>query len=53
MRIVEKDSRNRISLGDLARHDRYLVEQDEDGTLRLHPAVILTIEEYNKMKESK
>ena len=39
--LVELDSRRRISLGQLARHDRYIVTQEPDGTLVLTPAVVM------------
>jgi prophage tail gpP-like protein len=40
--LLELDSRRRISLGQLARHDRYLVTAEPDGTLVLTPAVVMT-----------
>jgi hypothetical protein len=39
--LLEVDSRRRISLGQLAEHDRYLVEVEEDGTIILTPAVVM------------
>ena len=41
--VLEVDSRRRISLGMLAKHDRYLAEVEEDGTIVLTPAVILSL----------
>lgn len=40
--LLELDSRRRISLGSLATHDRYLVEVEEDGTIVLTPAVVMS-----------
>jgi hypothetical protein len=41
--LLEVDSRRRISLGSLARHDRYLVEVSEDGVIVLTPAIVTPI----------
>jgi len=43
--LLELDSRRRISLGSLARHDRYLVDVEEDGTIVLTPAVVMSVVE--------
>jgi hypothetical protein len=40
--MLEVDSRRRISLGPLAKHDRYLVYVEEDGTIVLTPAVVMS-----------
>ena len=40
--LLEVDSRRRISLGSLATHDRYLVDVEEDGTIVLTPAVVMS-----------
>lgn len=40
--VLEVDSRRRISLGSLAEHDRYLVDVEEDGTIVLTPAVVMS-----------
>lgn len=40
--ILELDDRRRVSLGKLAEHSRYLVRKEDDGTLILEPAVVLT-----------
>jgi hypothetical protein len=40
--VLEVDSRRRISLGSLAEHDRYLVAVEEDGTIVLTPAVVMS-----------
>jgi len=40
--LLEVDSRRRISLGSLAEHDRYLVDVEEDGTIVLTPAVVMS-----------
>lgn len=40
--VIELDDRRRVSLGRFGRHDRYLVREQEDGTLILEPAVVLT-----------
>ena len=57
MKYLEVDSRRRISLGELAKADRYLVEQDDEGKITLTPAVVMTLAQYNdiidRLKESK
>lgn len=40
--VIELDDRRRASLGKFGRHDRYLVSEQEDGTLILEPAIVLT-----------
>jgi hypothetical protein len=40
--LVEVDSRRRVTLGRHAKHDRYLVTEEADGTLVLTPAVVMT-----------
>jgi len=40
--VIELDDRRRASLGKFGRHDRYLVREQEDGTLILEPAIVLT-----------
>lgn len=40
--LVELDSRHRAALGRLARHARYLAEVDDDGTITLTPATVVT-----------
>lgn len=40
--LLELDSRRRLSLGQIAKHDRYLAEIEEDGTIVLTPAVVMT-----------
>ena len=47
--VLEVDSRRRISLGALATHDRYLVEVEDDGTIVLTPAVVMSVTEANLM----
>lgn len=51
--VVEVDSRKRISLGALAKYDRYLVDVEEDGTIVLTPAVVLPARELRKAEEGK
>lgn len=48
-RIIEVDARRRISLGDLAQHDRYVARSGPDGVIVLSPAVVLTVEQYNNL----
>lgn len=43
--LLEVDSRRRISLGSLAKHDRYLVEVSEEGIITLTPAVVMPASE--------
>ncbi|HEU0191299.1 MAG TPA: hypothetical protein VFR17_08515 [Mycobacterium sp.] len=40
--IIDVDNRRRISLGKLARHDRYLATEQPDGTIVFEPAAVLT-----------
>ena len=40
--LVEVDSRRRVTLGAHARHQRYLVTSEPDGTVILIPAVVLS-----------
>ena len=47
--VLEVDSRRRISLGALATHDRYLVEVEDDGTIVLTPAVVMSVAQANLM----
>jgi hypothetical protein len=40
--LVELDDRRRISLGKIGRHSRYLVHEEDDGTIILEPAVVMS-----------
>ena len=40
MLLLEVDARKRISLGSIAKHDRYLAHVEDDGTIVLTPAVV-------------
>jgi hypothetical protein len=40
--LLELDTRRRLSLGRLAQHDRYIATVEEDGTIVLTPAVVMT-----------
>lgn len=42
-RLMTLDGRGRISLGELARHERYLVNVEQDGTIVLTPAVVMSV----------
>lgn len=42
MTLIELDDRRRASLGKVGRHNRYIAREEEDGTVILEPAVILT-----------
>jgi hypothetical protein len=50
--IIELDDRRRASLGRIGRpeHKRYLVEEQDNGTLILTPAVVLTETEYELLR---
>lgn len=41
--VLEVDGRKRISLGNLATSDRYIVYPEDDGTLVLVPAVVVVL----------
>jgi hypothetical protein len=43
--LLEVDARRRISLGPLAEYDRYFVDVEEDGTIVLTPAVVMSAAE--------
>lgn len=40
--LIELDSRKRAPLRQHARHDRYFVSEEPDGTIVLTPAVVMT-----------
>jgi hypothetical protein len=40
--LVEVDSRRRVTLGQHARHQRYLITSESDGTVILTPAVVVS-----------
>ena len=40
-KVLEVDSRGRVTLGKLAEHDLYLVTVEPGGTIVLHPAVVI------------
>lgn len=44
--IIDVDARRRVSLGALATADRYTIEREDDGTIVLRPAVVLTEDEF-------
>lgn len=41
--LLELDSRRRVSLGTIAKHDRYLANVEDDGTIILTPAVVMSV----------
>jgi hypothetical protein len=43
--LLEIDGRRRLSLGSLATHDRYLASVEDDGTIVLTPAVVMSVAE--------
>ncbi len=53
--IVEVDSRRRISLGRLGRaeHTRYLAQVEDDGTIVLTPAVVVSALEARVLSDPK
>ncbi|WAC89377.1 hypothetical protein [Mycobacterium sp. Aquia_213] len=51
--VIEVDSRRRISIGKLGRHDTYLATEQPDGTIVLEPAVVLTAAEHAYLKNTK
>jgi len=40
--LIEVGARRRATLTNIGHHDRYLAEELPDGTLVLHPAVVLS-----------
>lgn len=51
--LLELDSRRRLSLGSIARHSRYLAEVEDDGTIVLTPAVVITEAEVRLLRKEK
>lgn len=45
MTLIELDSCSRASLKQIAKHERYLVEVEGDGTIVLTPAVVMSTAE--------
>lgn len=43
--LLELDERKRASLAKIARHSRYLVTVEPDGTLVMKPAIVMSAEE--------
>lgn len=41
--LLEVDARRRVSLGSLALHDRYLATVEDDGTIVLQPAIVVSV----------
>lgn len=51
-RVVGLDSRNRLSLGKVARHDKYLVSVDRSGRIVLTPAMIVSSVELEYLENT-
>lgn len=49
MTMIELDSRRRASLKQIAQHERYLVDVEDDGTIVLTPAVVMSAVEAQLM----
>jgi hypothetical protein len=47
--LLTLDSRRRISLGALAKYDRYFATVEAGGIIVLTPAIVLTVEEAEKL----
>ena len=41
-KLVQVDTRKRVSLGNMAHHSHYLAREEPDGSIVLEPAVVLT-----------
>lgn len=50
--LVEKDSRGRVSLGQVLTTDRYLVSRDAEGRVILEPAVVMTVAEERLLADA-
>jgi hypothetical protein len=50
--VVEVDSRRRISLGKFGRPEdtRYIVQEEEDGSITLTPAVVISAQEAKLLR---
>lgn len=46
--LLELDSRRRASLGRIAKHAFYFVRVEEDGTIVLTPALVMTPQEASE-----
>lgn len=49
-KMVSVDSRGRVHLGDLAKHQYYFLGEDEDGALILEPAIVLRVMKAKKQE---
>lgn len=49
--VLEVDARKRVSLGKLATADRYIVYPEDNGTLILVPAVVVTLPHLRKLQQ--
>ncbi len=50
--FVELDGRRRASLGQLAKHDRYLARLHPDGVITLEPVVLVPVSELPEVAQA-
>lgn len=49
--LLEVDSRRRLNMAKLGRHDRYTAVEHEDGSITLTPAIILSPAELHYLSD--
>lgn len=49
IRLLELDSRKRLSLGDLAKHSLYSARVDDDGVITLTPVTPVAVEDWDAL----
>jgi hypothetical protein len=47
--LIELDDRRRATLGRIARFDRYLAREEDDGTIVMIPAVVMTVADVERI----
>lgn len=48
-KLVQVDSRGRVSLGAVARREYYIARVEDDGTIIMEPVIVLTQVERDKL----
>jgi prophage tail gpP-like protein len=52
MHLVDLQDKKRVNLARIAKHDRYLVHEEPDGTLIWEPATVITEAERRLMHDA-
>lgn len=50
-KLIQVDSRKRVTLGTMAHHERYAAWVEADGTIIMTPVIVLTQEERNRLTD--